>query len=232
MWDDSVKHLKEDYTCICVDLPGFGQSPVQVDISMSQIAEQLHKSLASMDMQSYVLLGHSMGGYVALEFASMFPDKLDGLGLLHSTANPDSIENTEGREKTIAFLDQADLETYGKLFAPNLFAPQHRENARWVKDAQDMVGQSSNKALQEAMKAMIRRKDHNALLRQLDVPVFFLVGRHDAMVPMNDMLKQAASCKQSMTCLLNDAGHLAMVENPVKYKQAVNDYLLWVYRKK
>jgi pimeloyl-ACP methyl ester carboxylesterase len=230
MWAETIDDLKQDYTCIAIDLPGFGESKVKNALTMEDLSDAVLNVLAAENVDSYVLLGHSMGGYVGLELASTQPKGIVGLGLLHSTANADSMSNIEDRRKAMAFLEHASRTSYAKIFAPNLFSPENRSNLEWIDKAYRMALRTTNKGLQEAMNAMIGRSDRNHLFNELNIPYFFLVGRHDAMVPMNDMLRQAAACKRSMTCLLDDVGHLSMVENFLKYKQAVKDYLLWVYR--
>ena len=230
VWHQLASDLEKEYQFLIVDLPGFGKSAVQESLSMTSMVDDIKEIMDSISWNKAVLLGHSMGGYVSLEFAHLYPEMLCGLGLLHSTANADTVAKTEGRRKVIEFLEDASLEGYAKLFAPNLFAVENREKKEWVDAAHELVLKGSNKGLQMATEAMIHRKDRNHVFDDLDIPYLFVTGRHDELVPMDDMLKQASYCRRSVTGLFDHSGHLSMVENPDKLKKVVSDYLSWVFR--
>jgi len=230
VWTSLVESLENSYRVLVIDLPGFLNSPLTEANSLAQMAEDIHVVLEKEDMSQAVLLGHSMGGYIGLEFCAKFPESVKGFGMIHSTANADSVEKSQGRRKTIDFLRKSPLESYAKLFAPNLFAEQNRSNQEWIKAAFDSAMGCTNEGLINAMEAMISRTDNNKVYSDLDIPYLFVVGRYDEMVPMSDMLKQAASCRRSMSEIFNESGHLAMVEEELKLKKVVKDYLNWVYR--
>jgi pimeloyl-ACP methyl ester carboxylesterase len=229
MWDSTVDLLCSSYRCISLDLPGFGKSDLVGVSDISAMASMLNEVLENYSIDKCVLIGHSMGAYVALEFAHLFPEKIDGLGLIHSTANADTKQKQESRLKTHQSLNNMPLHSYAGVFAPMLFSEANRSNGEWIDNAIEMICKGSLAGLQNATLAMLHRADRNHIFMDYDIPYFFLIGRYDDLIPMDDMLAQAASCKRSMVRLL-ESGHLAMVESPLKYKQAVVDYLLWVYR--
>ncbi|MDP1815475.1 MAG: alpha/beta hydrolase, partial [Leadbetterella sp.] len=85
VWDNSKPRFSEFYTVICIDLPGFGKSEMISDThSMSLMAQAVNAVLTEENIEKCVMVGHSMGGYVALDFTNQFPEKLMGLIFLHS----------------------------------------------------------------------------------------------------------------------------------------------------
>lgn len=93
LWGATAKNLSRSYRVISIDLPGHGETPcIGYAHSMELMAKSVKAVMDHLKLKRYVIIGHSMGGYVALAFADLFPDNLKGLGLYHSTAYPDSEE--------------------------------------------------------------------------------------------------------------------------------------------
>lgn len=230
VWKQLVKSLRKDYTLLIIDNPGFGKS-VRTDLwNMQTMASELNYLLDSLGYEKATFIGHSMGGYISLEFAHQYPEKMNGLALIHSTADADSPEKLEGRKKVLEFLQEGSLRGYARVFTPNLFAPQNRTKKAWMRKAHKDVLRGSRKGLRLATQAMMGRSDRNNVYEDLDVPYLFLAGRYDEMIPYTSMLKQASKCRRAMVEIFDESGHLAMVENPNKTKKVVRDYLSWVYR--
>jgi pimeloyl-ACP methyl ester carboxylesterase len=90
------------------------------------MAAMVHQVLNHLQVTHCAMIGHSMGGYVALEFAAMFPEMLTGLSLFHSTASEDSPEARLNRDRAIAVVKQNHV-GFIRQFIPDLFAPENRE---------------------------------------------------------------------------------------------------------
>lgn len=93
LWDDFVQYLSPDYHVMALDLPGFGDSELGTDeCTIEYMAEKVADFLNQQGVDKCTMIGHSLGGYVALAYAEKYGDKLDGLGLFHSTVFADSEE--------------------------------------------------------------------------------------------------------------------------------------------
>ena len=91
VWDDFAHLLTPSVRVITVDIPGHGISEVKGEVhTMDMIADVLAEMLKSLDIERVTMVGHSMGGYVALAFCERYAQMLDGLVLLSSSPNPDS----------------------------------------------------------------------------------------------------------------------------------------------
>jgi pimeloyl-ACP methyl ester carboxylesterase len=205
------------------DLPGSGRSEAIEDMSMEGLAEAL-RVLVEKETggEKVILIGHSMGGYITLAFAEAYPDLLCAFGLFHSTAFADSEEKKETRRKGIRFIEEQGAAAFLKTATPNLYAPASKaEHPEWIAEHLTSVHNFSAQNLVKYYKAMIERPDRTPVLQQSKVPVLWVLGRHDAAVPLQDGLKQSYMPQLSYIHLLENAGHMGMIEE----KEAANALL-------
>ena len=105
MWRHFADSLSTQYRVLCPDLPGFGNSPLTSPItSLEQVALQLEEWLDALQIQNLLVMGHSLGGYVALALLERMGNRIQAIGLLHSTAYADDLEKKEMRNRTLSFL--------------------------------------------------------------------------------------------------------------------------------
>jgi pimeloyl-ACP methyl ester carboxylesterase len=101
MWDEMVEKLAKTNQVVRIDFPGFGKSEcIEHENGMALYAEITAQLLALLNIDKYALIGHSMGGYVALELASSYPKKTSQLILFHSTALADSEEKKNNAKQS------------------------------------------------------------------------------------------------------------------------------------
>jgi pimeloyl-ACP methyl ester carboxylesterase len=105
-WNAQINYLQENYRVIAPDLPGIGVSEFTSDVSMEGVAAIVKEILDAEEIEQAAVIGHSLGGYIALAFAEKYPELLSGLGLFHSTAVADNEEKKASRKKGIAFTDK------------------------------------------------------------------------------------------------------------------------------
>ena len=160
-----------------------------------------------------ILIGHSMGGYITLAFAEKYPALLRAFGLFHSTAFADSEEKKKTREKGIRFIEEHGAAEFLKTATPNLYAPASKEaHPEWIEEHLAAVHNFLGPALVSYYRAMIVRPDRTGVLRNSRVPVLFVMGRHDTAVPLEDGLKQCYLPPVSYIHILENAGHMGMIE--------------------
>ena len=133
IWKHQIKALKENFYLIIPDLPGSGQSEMlEGEILIENYAEVIKaiadKELKDSNQNTCTIIGHSMGGYIALAFAEKHPELLNGLGLFHSTAYADDNAKKETRRKGIEFIKNNGVELFLKTTTPNLFSDTTKNN--------------------------------------------------------------------------------------------------------
>jgi pimeloyl-ACP methyl ester carboxylesterase len=214
IWEDYCEALSTDYRVITIDLPGHGETSVsEVANTMGDMADLVHVVLTHLGIRSFCLIGHSMGGYVALEFAARFPEMLTGMCLFHSNANEDSPEAKLNRSRAISIVQQ-DRTGFITRFIPDLFAPENRPTfAAEIQVMQQRASSMTADAIIAALEGMKIRRNHYDTLKNIDVPVCFIVGQKDTRMDMVKMQEQVLLPEQSTVLYLRSCGHMGYLEN-------------------
>jgi pimeloyl-ACP methyl ester carboxylesterase len=154
-----------------------------------------------------------MGGYIALAFAERYPDTLSAFGLFHSSAFADSEEKREARRKGIEKMHEESGYAFLQTTVPTLFAPATKERRPEIIEEQlAAVRNVSTPSLVAYYEAMTRRPDRTDVLRNSEVPVLFVMGKFDTAVPAEDSLKQCHLPQTAYIHLLQNSGHMGMME--------------------
>lgn len=221
VWEELIALMPKNYNYITPDF-----SKLKSCFSISEYAEWLKKELDKQGINDLVLIGHSMGGYISLEFAEQFPDKIKGLGLFHSSAAADSEEKKEARDKAIQFLIKHDTDLFIKHFYPNMFNDDFKkERPELISSNIDRFSQIPNEALLAATLAMKSRKSHLSELEEWKFPIFQIIGQLDTFVNYKDALDQTAMIVKPNVLLINNISHAGMYEAPEICSSFIGDFL-------
>jgi len=107
MWNQISEQISKKNRVVCIDLLGHGATENCGYIhTMEDQAEMVKAVLDHLRLRKYILIGHSMGGYIALAFAKLYPNNVKGLCLMNSTALPDSEEKKTNRDRGIVAVKQ------------------------------------------------------------------------------------------------------------------------------
>lgn len=224
VWEDLIPGLS-DKRIITLDLPGFGQSETIPKLTIEKYGQVIYALLAELDLQKIVLIGHSMGGYVALSFAEKFPNLLLGLGLFNSHPFPDSEETKSNRKKAIEFIEKFGAELYVKQLIPALFTPKFKRSNNFL--IEKITFNACNydpKGITTALSAMANRKEQKSTLVKFDKPVLHLMGKEETVIPHEINLEQSHLAKVASIHILKNVGHMAMYEAKEKSIEILNDF--------
>jgi pimeloyl-ACP methyl ester carboxylesterase len=212
IWDDFAVNLSQDFRVITVDLPGFGKSPgLQSPFTIAQVADALLDFLASKNLKNITLVGHSLGGYVALAMVEKNPDLFSSLILFHSTAYADSAEKKESRSKVVEFVQKNGALPFTSGFIPPLFFnPAHPA----IERVKSIAGEASSEAVIGYTIAMRDRPEQIKTLEIFENPTLFLAGKNDPGIPVDSILKQASHCRKPEIHVFVNVSHMAMFEKP------------------
>lgn len=217
LWDRLVPALGEEFRLILPDIPGSGQSELlNGNPSMEDYAKVLYEIAtreAITGTRAITILGHSMGGYIALALAALYPGLLNGLGLVHSTVYPDEEEKKNVRKRGIEFLSKNGPEPFLRTSIPNLFAENTAQVRPWlIEEAIEISKNIPAEALIQYYQAMMERPDRTQVLRAMERPVMFLIGKFDKAVPLGLSLKQCHIPEVSYIRVLEHSGHMGIWE--------------------
>lgn len=223
IWDSFSDHFVAAYSVVTVDLPGFGKSePLAGNFSLEDVAREVLSFIETHKLHQPVVIGHSLGGYVALSMVAQRPDLVAGLVLFHSTALADSAERKESRNKVLDFVEKNGAKEFTTNFIAPLFAdPQHEG----VEFAKQIAATTVKDTVVGYTKAMRDRKDHTKTLRTYEKPTLFLAGAKDQGIPVQSVYQQAEGCKSCEIYVMDNVAHMGMIENPMLAAGRIQDFL-------
>lgn len=216
---------------IVPDLPGSGMSALFIKdaeekVSLVDYADWLHALLEHENHKQIILMGHSMGGYIALAYAEKYGSNLKGFGLLHSTAFADNEEKKETRRKAIKIIENYGSYSFLKSMIPNLFGSGFKQHSPGAINELIEKGNSfSPQALVQYYQMMMERPDRTEVLKQLTIPALFMVGTQDIAVPMNDLMQQVHLPAISYVHILQGVGHMGMLEATAEFNKHLVEFI-------
>jgi pimeloyl-ACP methyl ester carboxylesterase len=216
VWTDFKELLKFYVRVVAIDLPGNGLSGTNPDEnSMEFMADIVADVLNHSEIDKATVVGHSMGGYVALAFAEKYPEMTEKLCLFHSTPNPDTDEKKQNRDREIALIEDGKLSLILHVNIENMFAA---DNLQRMKEAIAMISENATisdlKGIVACLRGMKNRKDMNAFLSQFDKPLLWVLGKKDKYIPETVAAGLIEKFPHAKTLVFDDAGHAAFLEEP------------------
>jgi pimeloyl-ACP methyl ester carboxylesterase len=213
---DNLAHLLSSFSkVIRIDLPGHGGSgDPPIAYRFDTFAEILNQLIIRIDVNGpLTLIGHSMGGYVALAFAARYPEKVTSLILMHSLIkNADNI-SIKLRNKEAELLRNGKRELFLKATIPSNFASMENPNtAELVQMIQQTASQVSVQGALRTIEAMNNRTNFLAMLQKASFTILIIVGKFDKVFNPEGQLEDAAQIPGAEVVLLNHSGHLGFLE--------------------
>ena len=226
MWEGQLAALSDKYRVIVPDLPGFGRSAPIASLSVSAMADTLHKLLHQLHATPCVLGGLSMGGYVAFDYITKYPTDLAGLMLIDTRCEADTAEAKTIRMKTIEAVRTLGAKAVTEPMEAKLLADATR-SARpdVVQRLREIMEQCSSQTIEQAQLALATRCDYRDKLASIAVPTLIIVGDCDAITPPDVALGMNHEIPHAQLCVVRDAGHMSPMEQPEQVNQAIGQFL-------
>jgi pimeloyl-ACP methyl ester carboxylesterase len=215
---------------IAIDLPGHGESEVIADVHTMELQADVVKTvLDEAGIKNCVIIGHSMGGYIALAFAQKYPQYLKGLCLLHSHALPDREDQKEERFRVMDVVRNR-RSSFIVSFIPNLFAKSNMERLHGeIENIKDSALKTQNETIIATEKGMVVRPLMTHILASCEYPVLFILGKQDERIPIELAFAQAMLPSQSEVLLLDNVAHMAHIEAREIIKRRLWSFLVMCY---
>jgi pimeloyl-ACP methyl ester carboxylesterase len=225
IWSGYAEKLSKVYKVILIDLPGHGRSDCFGYVHrMELMAQSVKAVMDSLHLRRYLVLGHSMGGYVALAFAELFSENVKGLVLFHSTALADTREKKRDREKAIEFVKKYPLE-FTQEATKKLFAPLNIDLFRdKVEHAQSISKETSQQGIIAALEGMKVRKNKEFVLKNAAYPVLFIAGKLDTTIPFERIKPLFSLAKNTYIQTLDSSAHMGFFEAETETLRATKKF--------
>ena len=224
MWNDIIPEISKRNRIITIDLLGHGKTDCLGYLHpMELFAETLKAVLNHLKIRKYILVGHSLGGYISLALAKMNSTNIKGLCLLNSTSYADSKERISLRKRAIE-MAQKNYEPLVKMSVANLFQPK---NTVLFKDQIEVVKQQAlQTSLQgyiAAQEGMIIRANTNAVLAENSFKKLLIIGKQDPVLSYENSLEEAKKTNTEVVIL--NGGHMSYIENKLELILALKSFL-------
>jgi pimeloyl-ACP methyl ester carboxylesterase len=234
-WLENIPHFARTRRVVALDLPGFGESPLpEWEISIPGYGRLVHQFCTELGLAPAVLVGNSMGGFIAAEAATMHPDLVDMLvlvsaaGITHARMRKEPAEMA-GRMAAAAApllfrLQEGSMRRPGLRYAAfrGVFhAPQRlRPELLW----EQYHGALDAPGFLPAITALVGY-DFTDRLEQIADPTLIVWGRNDRIVSAQDAYGFARHLRNSRTVIFDRTGHVPMLERPVRFNALLEDFL-------
>jgi 3-oxoadipate enol-lactonase len=227
MWEAQLPVLADaGRRVIAPDLRGFGKSKSDTPFTLESLADDVHALLTAIGASPCVLVGLSMGGYVALAYAKKYAGDLRGLALVDTKAETDTAEGKQGRQKMIDLVRKEGSKAIADQMLPKMLAkdaaeqrPQQAQSLRRIMEA------CPPKTIEHALAAMHDRPDRSGELASIKVPTLVIVGESDAITPPNVAEAMKQKIPNAQLVVIKGAGHMAPMEQPEQVNRALKAFL-------
>lgn len=214
IWENFSQELSRKYKVVLIDLPGHGSSNMIAEThSMELMAKVVNSTLEALQIETCIMIGHSMGAYVSLAYAEMYTDKISGLGIFHSHAAADTTEGKINRGRAIQIVKE-NHKDFISAFIPDLFT---KKNQEILSQEIDLLQKASRLISKESVIAsldgMRHRTDKLKLISNLRIPIMFIIGKQDSRTPLDKMFSQIELVKHAEVLILEDVAHMGYLED-------------------
>ncbi|WP_372792695.1 alpha/beta fold hydrolase [Lutibacter sp.] len=224
MWNEIAAVLSKRNKVICIDLLGHGKTENHGYIhTMEEQAEMVKAVLNHLHLRKYIIIGHSMGGYIALVFAKLFPQNIKGLCLMNSTALPDSEEKKINRDRAIIAVKQ-NHKTFVRIAIPMLFSEENRTVfTSEIKQITNEALQISPQGIIASLEGMKIRKDQTSIYKNSNFPIQMIVGKQDPALDYLSLINQTKNTKVKVVEFPD--GHMSHIENKDDLMNALTTFV-------
>lgn len=240
-WRKFISHFKDTYTIIAIDLRGHGDSAKpRKGYRPSEQAKLIFSMLNALNIDQPILLGHSLGGIIAIRFAVMYPDNLSHLVVYDSPLGEGFFKNLSLAFKvspvTSIGMGSLLIPILGRIFF-HLKTPSMMQNL--LSGIPVFVDESLFEAelLSESMRntyeAISQSVWHAVLVENLfkdlpsiKTPTLIIRGEYDNAVPQKSMERAVAQIPKAQLAVIQNAAHLSLIEKPDMFNKAVEQFLL------
>ena len=226
MFDLVTARLEPSFECIGWDLPGYGKAPARGDYGFADLARWLADDLDALGHDRAFVLGHSIGGMAALEFAHSFPERLEGLILCGTTPAFGSRDGTFEARFLASRLGPLDagssMAELARSAAAGLLGSRAGEVA--ARRTEALLAEVPEAAYRQAIACLVTF-DRRDALQAITIPTLLIAGEEDQNAPLRTMERMVTLMPRAAIEVLRGVGHMAPIEAPEAVAQAVRYFI-------
>jgi pimeloyl-ACP methyl ester carboxylesterase len=247
MWREQIVFVSANgFRAIAPDLRGFGELSDKLQFvagsedseaerqaearraitTMDDMARDVAALLDELQIETAVVCGLSMGGYVAFEFARLFATRLKGLVLAGTRAPADNDREKKGREQQVSLMLAEGMKPVAEASLPKLLAARTlAEKPAVVAQVRKMILRSNPISAAAAQRGMAARPDYTADMSEIKAPTLVIVGRDDPIRPVTDAEFMHEGIRNSKLEIIEEAAHMTNLEQTEFFNRAMQGFL-------
>ncbi len=216
VWESFTGRFLDRYRVITMDLPGHGGSGTWGKVhSMEDLAGSVCAVIEQEGIDKVFLVGHSLGGYVAMAFADLYPHYLSGYSLFHSTCFADSEEKRDDRDREIRLVMCKRKRQIILVNIPKGFADMNLDRlSNEVEQVKNMALSNSEEGIVAILKGMKERQDRTGVLQDPGLPLLLIGGMKDNYIPGEVFERLVNLAPHASVVRLLHSGHMGFIEEP------------------
>jgi 3-oxoadipate enol-lactonase len=233
MWDAQLARAPEGYRFIAPDLRGFGRSDLAragsaaPAVSVEAYARDIAALMDGLEIDSAVIVGLSLGGYVAFEMYRQLSARFSGLVLADTRPQADTPEGRAGRLRLRRDLAAGGPSVVADQMIAMLLSDRSREEQPdLAADLKAMIEENETAGIDAGIGALMDRPDSTGDLPAISCATLILVGEHDTIAPPSVADTMRAAIPRATLVVLPRAGHLSNLEQPDVFSTALADFLV------
>ena len=227
MWTAQEQALSSQFRVITIDLRGHGESDAPLwHYTLDQSAEDVRALLDQLAIQQALFVGLSMGGYILFAFYRKYAERVKGMVLADTRAQADTEEGKEGRFQMAQVAYKKGPSAIADMMIPKLLSPATvQSRPEIVQAVRTKIEGNQISGIAGDLMAMAERPDSVSLLKQITCPTQVIVGGLDQATPPSDARLMAEQIPGARLALIPNAAHLANLEQPDAFNQALASFL-------
>ena len=225
VWKPFVNHFKHNHQVITIDLPGHGKtSIIEDEMTMEFSAKLIKQILETENILNIHIVGHSMGGYIGLAFAKLYPKTIKSLTLFNCTAYGDTKQKQADRLKAVRVFDMNPSIFIDEAIKNLFYEPNLSILSKEVQELTNMAKNTAIKGAKGSLRGMRVRDNHVDWLSKQKFPLHFIAGEHDNTIPFSSIKEQVKITEANFTTLTN-SGHMGFIEEEKACIKAIEDFI-------
>lgn len=206
-------YIKDDFEIFTMDLPGFGQTPIEKSMTLKDYADFVHKFLKDNKIEQPIIIGHSFGGAITVKFSLLYPNEISKLILVSASA----IRHPNTKTKIIRKIS--------KIFNPLVSEKIKFIILRILKLEKSDYAVIQNPLLKETFKNVIN-EDLVPFLSSIKIPTLVIWGEKDIVTPLAEGELIATSIPGAKLEIIKNAGHFPFLEKPEEFIKLIKEFAL------
>ena len=226
VWEPLAERISGDFRIIAIDLPGHGNSGVKGEThTMEFLAGAVRAVLSNAGEKRVLMIGHSLGGYVTLAFADIYPELLTGYVLFASHPHADSHEAVEKRTREIAIVKAGKKNIMYPANISMMFAEKNLKSMSGeLKRSKKIASLIPGEGIIAMLNGMISRPSRQKLVESGRLPLLWILGRHDLYFSPEEAIRDTKLPHNAEVVILENSGHLGFIEETERAAEMITGF--------